>query len=280
MADYLVLNDTIKRGRSVSRNFKKYQFYEKENEPTSMKCSFKTDKNLTSVKETDHTVTTSEGRIIHKKLASKPLKVQTSRRTDEQQKRVINRCRKCGKFSSGEICEAHQQHETEHHDQNNNTAEDEPSTSQTLPTMPSKKKRNYNRVVVYDSSSRDSNSIDTSAEKDSTDTEDDTEDADLRAEIGREIERLRAQTPLPPSPIGCSTELLGNTTQPDHSGTPIDGQETITTAATEVESAGKPRSNQKTKKEKNLTKTELEPRRSERIKTAQRVVKLGGVEYF
>ena len=31
MADYLVLNDTRKRGRSVSRKFKMYQFYEKEN---------------------------------------------------------------------------------------------------------------------------------------------------------------------------------------------------------------------------------------------------------
>ena len=86
MADYLVLNDTRKKGRSVSRNFKKYQFYEKENKPTSMKCGFKTNKILPAVKETDHTVTTSEGRIIHKNLASKPLKFQTSRRTDELQK--------------------------------------------------------------------------------------------------------------------------------------------------------------------------------------------------
>ena len=241
-----------------------------------MKCNFKTDKFLTAVKETDHTVTTSEGRIIHKKLAFKPLIFQTSKRTDEQQRRVINRCCKCGTFSSGEFCGTHQQPETEHYDQNNNTAEDETTTSQTLPTMPSKKKRNYNRVVVYDSSSRDSNSIDTSAEKDSTDTEDDTEGADLRADIGREIERLRAQTPLPTSPIGCSTEGPGNTAQPDHSGTPIHGQETITTAIAEEE----PRSKQKTKIEKSLTKNELEPRRSERIKTAQRVVKLGGVEYF
>ena len=124
IADYLVLNDTRNGGRSVSRNFIKYQFYEKENKPTSTKCGFKTNKNLTAVEETDHTVTTSEGRIIHKKLASKPLKFQTSKRTDEQQRRVINRCRKCGKFSSGEFCEAHQQPEIEHHDQNNNTTED------------------------------------------------------------------------------------------------------------------------------------------------------------
>ena len=66
MADYLVLNDTRKRSRSVSRKFKKYQFLVKENRPNSMKCGFKTDKILTATKETDHTVTTSDGRIIHK----------------------------------------------------------------------------------------------------------------------------------------------------------------------------------------------------------------------
>ena len=41
MADYLVLNDNRKRGRPVSRSFKKYQFYEKENKPNSMKSGLK-----------------------------------------------------------------------------------------------------------------------------------------------------------------------------------------------------------------------------------------------
>ena len=44
MADYLVLNETRKRGRSVSRDFKNYQCHEKENKPNSMKCGFKTNK--------------------------------------------------------------------------------------------------------------------------------------------------------------------------------------------------------------------------------------------
>ena len=94
MADYLVLNDTRKRNRSVSREFKKYQFLEKKNKPNAMKCGFKTEKILTAVKETDHTVTTSDGRIIHKKLASKALKNQTSKKTAEQ-KKAITRCQKC-----------------------------------------------------------------------------------------------------------------------------------------------------------------------------------------
>ena len=118
MADYLVLNDTRKRSRSVSRKFKKYQFSEKENEPNSMKCGFKTDKILTATKETDHTVTTSVGRTIHKKLASKPLKFQTPRKPDEP-KKAITRCKRCGKFSSGKFCETHR-----HLDNNNNDAEE------------------------------------------------------------------------------------------------------------------------------------------------------------
>ena len=83
MMDYLVLNDTRKKCRSVSQDFRKYQFYEKENIPSSMKCGIKTDKVLTAIKETDHTVITSEGKIIHTKLASKPLQFQTSKKADE-----------------------------------------------------------------------------------------------------------------------------------------------------------------------------------------------------
>ena len=44
MAEYMVLNDTRKRGCSVSRNVKKYQFFGKKNKPNLMKCGFKTDK--------------------------------------------------------------------------------------------------------------------------------------------------------------------------------------------------------------------------------------------
>ena len=94
MTDYQVLNQTRKRGRSVNRDFKNYQFYEKENKPNSLKCGFKTNKILTVVAETDHTVTTSERRVIHKKLASRPLKFQTSRKPEEPRK-ATNRCRRC-----------------------------------------------------------------------------------------------------------------------------------------------------------------------------------------
>ena len=161
-----------------------------------MKCGFKTNNFLTAVKETDHIITTSEGRVIHKNLASKPLKFKTSRKTDEQ-RRAISRCRKCGKFSSGELCETHQRQ-----DPNNNASDNEPSTSHVLPTMPMKKKQHHNRVVIYDSSSGESNLTDAIVNGDCSDTEDDPEETNLRAEIGREIERLRDQTPTLTSPIG------------------------------------------------------------------------------
>ena len=143
-----------------------------------------------------------------------------------------------------------------------------------------KKKQGYNRVVVYDSSRRDSDSVNNDADKDSSEEEDNPEDTSLRAEIGREIENLRNQSLMLTSPIGCSTDIATDAAQPDQSGTPIRGQSTVTSATAEHETTSKPRLKQKTKVENNQTKTELEPRRSERIRMAQRVVKLGGVEYF
>ena len=52
------------------------------------------------MKETKHTITTSEGKRIHKKLASKPIKFQLSRKPEERRK-PTNRCRRCGNFCQG-----------------------------------------------------------------------------------------------------------------------------------------------------------------------------------
>ena len=65
MADYMVHNDTRKSGCSVCWNVKKNQFHEKESKSNSMKCEFEFDKILTAIKETDHTITSSEGKIIY-----------------------------------------------------------------------------------------------------------------------------------------------------------------------------------------------------------------------
>ena len=69
MADYFVLNDSKKSAISVSPESKQYPFFEKENKPNVSKCRFKTNKLLTAVKETKQTITTSEGKTMHKKLA-------------------------------------------------------------------------------------------------------------------------------------------------------------------------------------------------------------------
>ena len=69
LADYLVLNESRKRGRSVRGNFKSYQFFEKETKPNVMKCRFKNNKILTAANETKHTITTTDGKVIHKKTS-------------------------------------------------------------------------------------------------------------------------------------------------------------------------------------------------------------------
>ena len=45
-----------------------------------MKCRFKTNKILTAANETKHTITTTDGKVIHKKLASNPLKFQPAKK--------------------------------------------------------------------------------------------------------------------------------------------------------------------------------------------------------
>ena len=135
MADYLILNDSRKIARSVSLEFKQYQFFEKENKPNAMKCSFKTNKVLTAIGVSGHTITTSEGKIVHKKLKSNPIKFPLSRRPNEQ-RRPTSRCRRCGKFSQGEYCDTHKRvfglkdkpQETSH--------------SHTLPMMPQEEPEN------------------------------------------------------------------------------------------------------------------------------------------
>ena len=148
--------------------------------------------------------------------------------------------------------------------------------------MPAKKKRPYNRVVIYDSSSHDSESTSQYADNDISEEEDVTEDTSLKEAIDREVERLWSQTPMLTSPIGCSTETPQTTdaTPPDEFGTPIRGQNMPNAEATDQDHTGKIQLKQNIRDESNSLNSNLEPRRSERIRAAKRVVKLGGVEYF
>ena len=127
---YIVLNDNKKRTDSVSQNFREYQFYETENEPNTMKCTFKTNKTLTAVRETGHTITLADRKIIHKKLASNPLKFQPTKKREEARK-PTNRCRRCDKFSQGNLCDTHKRLMIE-----SNLKEDEAGRSKSFPKMP------------------------------------------------------------------------------------------------------------------------------------------------
>ena len=95
LAEYLVLNDMKKRAPSVRRDFKRYQFFETENKPNSMKYRFKTNKVLIAVKDIGHTITTAEVRTIHKKLASSLNKFQPLKKPEPR--KHTKRCRRCEK---------------------------------------------------------------------------------------------------------------------------------------------------------------------------------------
>ena len=128
LADYLVLTESRKRGRSVRDKFKSYQFFEKETKPDGMKCRFKTSKILTAAKETKHTITTTDGKVIHKKLASNPLKFQSTKKTEEASK-PTNRCTRCGRFSNEDLCDTHKRMRSEQQGQSS-------SADKAKPTMP------------------------------------------------------------------------------------------------------------------------------------------------
>ena len=128
LADYLVLNETRKRGRSVRDNFESYQFFEKETKPDAMKCRFKTNKILTAAKETKHTINTTDGKVIHKKLASNPLKFQPTKKAEETRK-PTNKCTRCGRFSHADLCDTHKRIRSEQRGQST-------SADKTRPTMP------------------------------------------------------------------------------------------------------------------------------------------------
>ena len=186
MADYLILNDSKKRNRSVSKEFKQYQFFKKENKPKAMKCRFKTNKILTAVNETKHTITTSDGKIIHKKLASKSIKFQLPKKPEEK-KKPTNRCVRCGKFSQGKYCDTHKRIYG---------TTDEPGCSYTLPTMP-ERRSTYGDVIET------SNGQNVSTEEQGPQASNTT----VTAGTQRHEEETAPQihTPPPSTPVQCST---------------------------------------------------------------------------
>ena len=272
MSDYMILNDSKKKVRSVSREFKQYQFFEKENKPNAMKCKFKTNKWLTAVTETKHTVTTSEGKTIHKKLASKPIKFQLPKKSEEKRK-PTNRCIRCGKFSQGDYCDTHKRVYGVPKDT------DEPSSSNTLPTKP-QKRSTYGDIIT---TVTETNSPTTEREEQQTDA---TITVTETQPTETEEDTPGTNTPLPSTPVQCSTSHGTRPTQPqDGLQTPI--RATVSAEVTpkkEIASPEKGKLKTIEKEKPKNHKVHFEPptdlRRSNRIKDAKRTEKLGGIEYF
>ena len=198
----MALNDSKKKTRSMSQNFKEYKSYEKEDNLNAMQCRFESNRILTAVKETEHTVITADGNVIHKKLASTPLNFQPSKKSEEARK-PANRCRRCGRFSEDEYYETVAESSSKTGQQ-----QDETSTSKSFPKLSMREQEKYIVITI----TTDSQSTD--GEKSAHHEENNPETGEA-AEIDGNIyisppttatsQTLTAQTPMPTSPIGCST---------------------------------------------------------------------------
>ena len=266
LADYLVLNESRKRGRSVKDNFESYQFFEKETKPNAMKCRFKTNKILNAANETKHTITTTYGKVIHKKLASNPFKFQPAKKTEEPRK-PTNRCTRCGRFSHDDLCDTHKRIRSEQQGQST-------SADKTIPTMPiERSEARPDITVISDSQSSHADELPSTANIDPELT--------ITAEIKyddsvKPTEETRDnETPAISPPVDCSTEKTKRTAK-DFDNTPTGSPQKIhmspNRGVVELNLDGG----------ENIENKVVEKgiRRSDRIKSAKRVVKMGGIEYF
>ena len=212
LADYLVFNESRKRGRSVSDNFKNYQFFEKETKPNAMKCRFKTDKTLTAAKETKQTITTTDGSIIHKKLASNTLKLQPTKKADETRK-PTKRCTRCGCFSNEDLCDTHKRVKSEQQKRS--------ASTETFPTMPAKQTEEISDItIISDSQSSQAKELPSTAMIDP----EITVTADIKYGDGNTDEKVDksedSQTPATLPSVGCSAELAHRRATKDADQTP------------------------------------------------------------
>ena len=177
-----------------------------------MKCRFETIKTLTAVRETGHTITMADGKLLYKKLASNPLKFQLPKKP-EQARKPTNRCHRCGKISQGDLCKTHRRLMAE------KLKQDEATTSKSFPKMPNRETEERTVITITTDSQT------TDGEGNSIDADENTE-ADEVTEIhappstattGR---TLTAETPMPSSPISCSIEISTRANGRDPTATP------------------------------------------------------------
>ena len=273
MADYTVLNDSKTRARLVSPEFKQYQFFEKENKPNALKCKFKTNKMLTAIKETKHTITTSEGKTIHKKLASKPVKFQFLRKPEEK-RRPTNKCGRCGKFCQGEFCDTHKRV------YGIPKGQQEPCSSHTLPMMP-QKRSTYGDIITTQTETdvQEPRAVITTTQQ--------HEEQSAVAEETQPEENVSpgVNTPLPTTPIQCSTSHGPCLSQKDEDQTTSIRATVTAEIPAETEKANKEKGKIVIKEIKQkVNKVTFEQpndlRRLDRIKGDRWTEKIDGIEYY
>ena len=212
LADYLVLNESRQRGRSVSDSFENYLIFEKETKPNAMKCRFKTDKILTAAKETKHTITTTDGKTIHKKLASDSLKNFSHQRTLMKQGNLPKNAQD-GDASATKTCDTHERVKSEQQKQS--------TSAETLPTMPAKPTKEIPDItIISDSQSSQAEELPSTENIDP----EITVTADIKYDNGNTDEKAdkpkENQTPAIPEPVSFSTELAHRRTTKDADQTP------------------------------------------------------------
>ena len=148
---------------------------------------------LTALKKTKHTITTSEGKTIPKKLASKPVKSQLSRKPEEK-RRPTNKCRRCGKFCKREFCDTHKRV------YGIPKGQQEPCSSHDLPMMP-QKRSTYGDIITTQTETdvQEPRAVITTTQQ--------HEEQSAAAEETQPEENVSPEvnTPLPTTPIQCST---------------------------------------------------------------------------
>ena len=169
-----------------------------------MNCRFKTDRILIAVKGTKHTVTMADGKTIHKKLESNPLKFQPSKKIEKKRK-PRKRCTRCGRFSNDELYKTHKRimAENKKHDDQNIQA----SSSKTFPTMPAREAEEIPDItIISDSQSTTAGEAPTTVNADSELTVTDVTTYPKGEETKLRESPPDCQTPMVSSPVGCRTE--------------------------------------------------------------------------
>ena len=169
-----------------------------------MKCRFKTDELSTAAGETKHTINTTDGNTIHKRLASNPLNFSHQRKRSRQESQL--------KDAPDSAASATRNYDTHERTLSENKtlgeqSKQSTSASKTFPARPSKAKQTEeipDITIISDSQSSRAEETPTTADIDP----ELTVTAEIKYNNGNETEKGEIpqdnQTPAISSPVGCS----------------------------------------------------------------------------